>query len=355
MSIVDAHQPRARAQPRRAAGAKNGVGRAQGARWRALSDLLPNVNGRVARRARSINLAAFGFPLPVGHSADRRAVQRVRRARLPDRSRSSTSRALNDARAEAHNVAAAQHSLQERARSRRARRGNAYLQALAASARADAARAQRRDGGGALQPGGRTSSRAASSPASTCCGRRCSSTPSAARPPRRRTSSRRRSCSWRASSGCRSVRRSRSISELPAVPDPDMTLEEAVERAYKTRPDYQAALERVQAAEAARAGGRSAKRCRRCASTPTTATSACRRPTRTAPTPSPARDVPIFQGGRTGRLLEADADLRSRRAEAEDLKAAIYYEVRTAFLDLQASSEQLQVATQRARAGRASS
>ena len=54
-----------------------------------------------------------------------------------------------------------------------------------------------------------------------------------------------------------------------------------------------------------------------------------------------AVNVPIFQGGRArGRLLEADADLRSRRAEAEDLKASIYYEVRAAFLDLQAGNEQ---------------
>jgi outer membrane protein TolC len=37
--------------------------------------------------------------------------------------------------------------------------------------------------------------------------------------------------------------------------------------------------------------------------------------------------------------------LRSRTAEAADLKAGVYYEVRTAFLDLQAGREQLQVAT----------
>jgi outer membrane protein TolC len=56
--------------------------------------------------------------------------------------------------------------------------------------------------------------------------------------------------------------------------------------------------------------------------------------------------VPIFQGGRLrGRLLEADADLRQRRAEADDLKASIYYEVRTAFLDLEATSQQLQTGT----------
>ena len=58
-----------------------------------------------------------------------------------------------------------------------------------------------------------------------------------------------------------------------------------------------------------------------------------------------AVNVPIFQGNRTrGRLVEADADIRNRRAEAEDLKAAIYYEVRTAFLDLEATAKQLAVA-----------
>ena len=57
-------------------------------------------------------------------------------------------------------------------------------------------------------------------------------------------------------------------------------------------------------------------------------------------------NVPIFQGGRVrGRLLESDADLRNRQSELEDLKAGIYYDVRTAFLDLRATGEQLQVAT----------
>ena len=58
-----------------------------------------------------------------------------------------------------------------------------------------------------------------------------------------------------------------------------------------------------------------------------------------------ALSVPIFNGRTRGRLAEADADLRLRRAEAEDLKAGIYYDVKNAFLDLQATAEQLQVAT----------
>src|SRR5262249_5908903 len=41
--------------------AEEGVGRAQGARWRALAELLPNVNGRVSETRQQINLAAFGF------------------------------------------------------------------------------------------------------------------------------------------------------------------------------------------------------------------------------------------------------------------------------------------------------
>ena len=44
--------------------------------------------------------------------------------------------------------------------------------------------------------------------------------------------------------------------ELPDVPVPEMTLEQALERAYQTRPDYLAALERVSAAEADAAGDR---------------------------------------------------------------------------------------------------
>jgi outer membrane protein TolC len=136
------------------------------------------------------------------------------------------------------------------------------------------------------------------------------------------------------------------ISQLPTVPNPDLSLEAALERAYKDRPDYQAALERVKAAETARAAASGD-------STPSVRLNADYGAL--GLTPSDAHStytitglvsVPIFQGGRAkGRALEADADLRSRRAEADDMRAGIYYEVRTAFLDLQATSEQLEVAT----------
>src|SRR5699024_3965364 len=61
---------------------------------------------------------------------------------------------------------------------------------------------------------------------------------------------------------------------------------------------------------------------------------------------SGALNVPIFQGGKIqGKLQEIDAEIRLRKAEAEDLKASIYYEIQTALVDLHATGEQLQVAT----------
>jgi outer membrane protein TolC len=54
---------------------------------------------------------------------------------------------------------------------------------------------------------------------------------------------------------------------------------------------------------------------------------------------------PIFDGGSIhGRVAQADATLRLREAEENDLRGKIEYEVRTAFLDMTSSAENTQVA-----------
>jgi len=132
---------------------------------------------------------------------------------------------------------------------------------------------------------------------------------------------------------------------LPNVPLPRFTLEEVVAQAYERRPDFLAAQERVKAAEADFRSARSGF-------LPsvefvgdygviglTVAQS--------IPTFSVAGqvNVPIFEGGRThGRAAQAQADLAQRRAELEDLRASIYYNTRSAFLDLTAAEEQVQTA-----------
>jgi outer membrane protein TolC len=134
--------------------------------------------------------------------------------------------------------------------------------------------------------------------------------------------------------------------ELPFVPFPDLTLEQALERAYSSRPDYLAAQERVRAAEADRAAAvgewlpsvRVSADYGKIGLTPSSAESTY--------SLAGSLNVPVFNGGRSrGHLLQADSDLRLRRSELADLKAGIDYDVRSAFLDLQANSEQLQVAT----------
>ena len=55
--------------------------------------------------------------------------------------------------------------------------------------------------------------------------------------------------------------------------------------------------------------------------------------------------VPIWQGGRIkGQIEVAEAALMQRRAELEDLKGRIESEVRSAYLDLQTSAGQVDVA-----------
>ena len=57
--------------------------------------------------------------------------------------------------------------------------------------------------------------------------------------------------------------------------------------------------------------------------------------------------IPIFTGGRIkGDITQAEAELRQRKAEAENIRGQIDYDVRTAFLNLNAAKEQVEVAKQ---------
>ena len=326
--------------------AEQNLSRAEGARWRMLSELLPNVSARVGETRQTINLAAFGFSggpdSPFGPSFV--GPFNVFDARLFLSQSVFDLGALNNARAEAHNIEAS------RLMFRSARdyvihvAGNLFVQALAASARADAARAQQETARALHQQALDLKQSGIIAGidvlrAEVQLGAQTQRTTNAvnefekAKLPLARVI------------GLPLGQRFELDPALPDLPVSDISIDAAVSLAYATRPDYKAALERVSAAEATRRAivGEALPSVRIDANygdigfTPSDS--------RATFAVTGAVNVPIFNGGRTrGRLLEADADIRNRRAEADDLKASIYYEVRTAFLDLDATATQLALA-----------
>jgi outer membrane protein TolC len=324
--------------------AEEGTDRAEGTRRRALSELLPNINGHVTEARQVVNLSAFGFPLPAGippvvgpfNTFDARVSLSQAIVDL---------RALNDSRAETHNLVAAQHDYRSARELVILVATVSYLQVLASSARVDAAQAQVETAQALfaqamdLKQGGIVAGI------------------DVLRAEVQLGTERQRATAARNELEKARLQLARLIglplgqpftlsTQLADVNIPEMSLDQAVERAYKTRPDYLAALERVKAAEAAReaAIGESLPAVRLNANYGALGLSVA--DARNTYTVAGSVDVPIFQGGRArGRRLEAEADLRRRRSDADDLKGAIYYEIRTAMLDLQTGNEQLEVAT----------
>ena len=315
-----------------------------GARRIALSQLLPNINAYVSEARRRENLEAFGFnpstfgiPRVVGpfNNFDARVSLSQTLVDL---------RATNETRAESHNLEAARHSYKSARDLVVLAAAYGYLEVLAADARTQSARAQ-------LQ-----TSQAIYQQAQDLKQNGIVAGIDVLRAEVRLNGDRQRVTSSQNDFEKARLQLARVIglpvgqafvvsAQLPNVPVPEMTIEQALAQAYRSRPDYLAAQERVRAAEASRAAAVSEN-------LPSVRLNADYgalglKASDTVATYSLAGSVniPIFQGGRTqGRIAQADADLRQRRAEAEDMRAEVYYDVRAAFFDLQATGEQLEVA-----------
>jgi outer membrane protein TolC len=320
------------------------AGKAQGARWQTLANLLPNISGGVQEVRQVINLAAYGFPLPPG-TPTMVGPFNVFDARVRLSQSIVNLEATNADRAARYNLEASQHDVSSARDLVVLASTNAYLQALAAAARVESVRAQ-------LE-----SAEALSKQAGDLKESGLVAGIDVLRAEVQLSTQRQRATAAKNEFDKSKLQLARVIGlpigqtftlsdALPSVPAPDLTLEQALDEAYKTRPDYQAALERIQAAEAERRAVASEH-------LPSVRLNADYGALGLKPSDAEATwtvagavDVPIFNGGRTkGRQQQADAALRQLKAAAEDLRAEVDYDVRTAFLDLQATSEQLQVAT----------
>jgi len=324
--------------------AEDAVDRAHGARRIALADLLPNVHGTVSETERKTSLEAFGFPL--GPEFPRVVgPYDVFEARVFLRQSVLDFRAINNAKAEGFRVSAAQSSYRSARDLIVLVTANLYLEAVAAGARVDATRAQ-------LETARALHNQALDmKTAGTVAGI------DVLRAETRVSLEQYRSTAAVNAFEKAKLQLARMIGlplrqefTLPqTLPDFQLPLrpfEEVVAEAWERRPDFLAAQQRLKAAEAelraARSGflpsvdvtgdygviGLSVG-----TSLPTFAVAG-------------QVNVPLFEGGRThGRVAQARADLTQRKNELEDLKASIYYNTRSAFLDLKAAEEQMQTAT----------
>jgi outer membrane protein TolC len=123
-----------------------------------------------------------------------------------------------------------------------------------------------------------------------------------------------------------------------------LSLDEAIESAYKDRPDFQSQMNRVRSAELERKAA-SAERYPSIGVETDYGLSGVN-PGSSHGTVDAAGTlrIPIFQGGRVhGDVLRADASLTGERQRLEDLRARIDQEVRDAYLDLEASAQEVSV------------
>jgi outer membrane protein TolC len=317
------------------------VTRAEGARKEALADLLPQLRAGVIESRQKINLAAYGFTGPgipelVGpfNLFDARAFVHQTILDLKQ---------LNESRASADSLAAARQD------ERGARDlvvlvcGQLYLQAVAGESRIAAARAQL-DTAEALHAVARDRKAAGLGAGIEVLRAQVQEQSLRQRLIVAEQDAGKQKLALARAIGLPLGQRFRLADAMPMAPPVTLTIEEAVERAWASRPDLKAAQSRVAAAEALRKAAQGE-------GLPSLAVSGDYGaigndlPNSLATfTIGAALRVPLFEGGRAqARVLEAEGRVQQERARLADLRARIYYEVQSVFLDLRATDERVAV------------
>jgi outer membrane protein TolC len=133
--------------------------------------------------------------------------------------------------------------------------------------------------------------------------------------------------------------------KVPYAPLAQMTMEEALQRAYASRADYQAAVQQLRGAQYFRSAATAEHY-------PSLNVAGDYGDAGIRPGSShgvfqvgATLSIPIFAGGRAhADTLQAEATLRQSRQQLDNLRAQIDYEIRTALLDLAAAADQVEVA-----------
>jgi outer membrane protein TolC len=327
---------------------------ARGDRWKQLSEMLPNIGGRIQENVQTESLAALGFnkllPLLSPPGTNLSSFPRVTPAFNYFDARVSLSQSvfnfanLERERASLQSLKAAQLSYKDAREMVVLAVGNAYLQAIAASARVETAEAQVKSAQ-ALSDKAADQQKAGLTPAIDALRAQVELQTRQQQLIVTRNDLAKLTLSVARIIGLPPGQQFVLTEKAPYQSLTPLPLDTYLQRAYDGRADYQAAVVQVRSAELS-------KRAASAGRYPTLGVDANLGDIGVTPSQSNGTwqvnggvNIPIFAGNRVhSDLLEADAKLKQARSQLGDLRGRIDYEVRTALLDLNAAADQVEVA-----------
>lgn len=316
---------------------------ARGARIRALSKLLPQISAGASETSEQVNLKALGFPNfpgipsiigPFGVFDVRGYVDQP----------ILNLRQLHEEKADAANVKAAQYTYQNARDLVVLVSANLYLQANAGSSRVSAARAEVATAQ-AIYNRAVDMKKAGMVPGIDVLRSQVELQAQQQRLIYLKNQFQTEKLSLARAIGMPVAQKFQLTSKVPYSAPPPITLHEAITRALATRADYKSLLAQVQAAKSLQKAAHSER-------LPSLSFHADYGDIGPNPgtshgtyTVAASVKIPIFQGGKVrGDEMQAKALLSQRESELKNLQNKIEYQVRTAFLDLKSSGEQVRVA-----------
>ena len=317
---------------------------ARGERWKELSELLPHLNGAVSETAEQIDLAALGFRFNIPGIPNVVGPIGVFQAGAYLTQSLFDYHAIERNRGASYNERAVQLSLKNARELVVLAVGNSYLLALAGAARVGTAQADV-ETAQALYDKAADQQKAGVNPAIDTLRAHVELQTRQQQLIVARNDYAKQKLTLGRVIGLPPGQEFSLTTEAPYEPLATAALEEDLQRAYASRPDYLAAAQQVRSAEEFRraataehypsldmAGNYGAAGIRPGDSHGVFEVAA-------------TLNIPIFAGGKThSDVLEAEATLRQSRQQLENLRGQIDYEVRSARLDLTAAADQVEVA-----------
>jgi outer membrane protein TolC len=318
---------------------------ARGARIRALSELLPNLSARFGESVQQVSLAQFGFPATFAGGKEVIGPFAYFDARAVFTQNVFDYTAMKNERAARENVKSAQFDYQNARDLVVLVSGASYLQAVASSARVDAAQAELTTATTVYKQA--VDMKAAGVvPAIEVLRAQVQMQQQQQRLLAAKNEFERSKLNLARVIGLPTAQAFTLSDKIPYAPLPPLTLEQELQRAFENRSDYKAAESRVKAAELSRKAAVGER-------LPTLGVNGDFGDIGPHPTKSngtftaaAALKVPIFQGGKAkGDIIQAESQLKQRQAELDNLRGQIEYDLRTAFLDVQTAADEINVAT----------